>query len=279
MEAYIVTGTSGSGKTTVLKSFEDLDFYCVDNIPVVLLENFFEIVFKYDDQFKKVAVGVDIREKVFLDFFQEIFEKLKKKYPFVKIIYLDAKDEVILNRFKETRRKHPLNKDDFLKAITLEREKLKYLKEVAEIIIDTSDFNLHLLKKFIYNNFSNEKKDFFKVNIVSFGYKNGILLEADLIFDVRFLPNPYFDDKLRNKTGNEEDVKNFIFSDERAEKFLSKVVGLLEFLLPEYLKEGKTYLVLGIGCTGGMHRSVAIANKLTEVLKSNYSVVLRHRDL
>jgi UPF0042 nucleotide-binding protein len=279
MEAYIITGTSGSGKTTALKAFEDLDFYCVDNIPVVLLEKFFEVIFKYDNQLKKVAVGVDIREKLFLDFFQKIFEKLKNDYSFVKIIYLDAKDEVILTRFKETRRDHPLKEDDFIKAIKLEREKLSYLRNVAEISIDTSDFNVHILKKFIYNNFSSNKKDFFKINIVSFGYKNGILTEGDLIFDVRFLINPYFIEELKNKTGNDEDVQNFIFSDKRAIVFLDKTVELLYFLLPEYRNEGKSFLIIGIGCTGGIHRSVAIANRLSNILERDYAVVLRHRDL
>ncbi len=279
MEAYIITGTSGSGKTTVLKAFEDLDFYCVDNMPVVLIENFFEVIFKYNNKLDRVALGVDIREKLFLDYFQKTFEKLKKIYPFIKIIYLDAKDEVILNRFKETRRNHPLKEGDFLKAITLEREKLSYLKEVAEIIIDTSDFNLHGLKKFIYNNFSLNKRESFKVNLVSFGFKNGILSEGDLIFDVRFLKNPYFVPELKNKTGNDLEVQNYIFSDNRAEIFLNKLLNLFEFLFPEYKNEGKNFLIIGLGCTGGIHRSVAIANRLSKLLEKNYLVVLRHRDL
>ncbi len=277
--AYIITGTSGSGKTTVLKAFEDIDYYCVDNIPTVLLPELFKVIESSYDKIKNIAVGVDIREKMFLDNFETLFTELNTLYPYIKVIFVDAEDNVILKRFKETRRVHPLKESDFKKALTKERDALKFLRNKAQIVIDSSNFNVHQLKKFIYNNFSTDNFHNFNVNIVSFGFKNGILAEGDIIFDVRFLKNPYFVDELRGKSGKDRDVVEYIFSDSKADTFILKTLDLLNFLIPEYQNEGKKYVVIGIGCTGGIHRSVAISEALYGKLKESYNIILRHRDI
>ena len=279
--AYIVTGISGSGKSTVLKSLEDMGFYCADNIPTMLLPQFFQLFETHSQAIKNIAVGVDIREKFFLDKFPEIYFNSLKKIPRlnIKIIYIDADDEIIIKRFKETRRIHPLQTDDFREALKIERKNLETIKYNADIYIDTTHFNVHNLKNFIYDNLNIEVMDIFKVNIISFGFKNGILSEADIVFDVRFLNNPYFVPELKDKTGNNQEIKDYVFSDKRAKKFLDKTVALLKFLLPEYKKEGKPFSVIGIGCTGGVHRSVVMANSLAQVLKNNYKVIVRHRDI
>ena len=281
ISGYIITGVSGSGKSTVLKALEDIGFYCADNIPTILLPQFFEIFETYSKSIKNVAVGVDIRENFFLDKFPEIYSEFLKnrKNMDIKIIYLDANDEEIIKRFKETRRLHPLKTEDFREGLKIERKKLSFIKDNADIFIDTSFFNVHRLKKFVYNNLSFENPDMFKVNIVSFGFKNGILSEADLVFDVRFLKNPYFIPELKSKTGNEPEITDYVLSDHRTTKFLEHLYKLLSFLLPEFRKEGKSFSVIGIGCTGGMHRSVVIANKIAEILDKDYNCIVRHRDI
>ncbi len=278
MDIYIVTGTSGAGKSTVLKAFEDLDFYCVDNIPTILLPNFFEVLDNFSENIKNVAIGVDIREKIFLNEFAKIFNEINLNNINLKIIFLDAKDEIIVRRFKETRRLHPLKLKNFIEALKFERENLKFLKDKANIFIDTSNFNVHELKKFIYDNFSTGE-EYFTVNLVSFGFKNGNLIEGDMIFDVRFLKNPYFVNELKYKSGKDPLVRQYIFSDKKTKVFIKKTLDFLNFLLPEFKNEGKSYVVIGIGCTGGIHRSVAIAEEIGNGLMNNYNVSVRHRDI
>ncbi len=278
MECYIITGLSGSGKTTVLKAFEDLGYYCIDNIPTILIPDAISILISKTN-ISKVALGVDIREQVFINKFEEVFNILQKEYKFVKIIFLYAEENILLRRFKETRRQHPLKNLPLIEAIRTENKILEFIKKKAEYLINTSYYTVHELKKYIYDNFSDKKDNIFNVNIISFGYKNGILLEGDLIFDVRFIPNPFFVDNLRDKTGNDKDVVSFIFNFETTIIFYKKLLDFLRFVIPEYKKEGKSILIIGIGCTGGKHRSVAIANKLYNDLKDNFPVEIRHRDL
>jgi len=278
MKCYIITGLSGSGKTTALKAFEDLGYYCIDNLPTILVPQTIETLIS-KTKISKIALGIDIREQIFINKFEEIFNLLTKKYDFVKIVFLYANDNVIIKRFKETRRQHPLKDLSISEAIEVEKRVLKNIKEKATYLIDTSFFNVHELKKFIYENFSTTEGEIFSVNIISFGYKNGILIEGDLIFDVRFIPNPFFVDNLRDKNGYDKEVIDYIFSFEKTKYFYFKLIDFLEFLLPEYKNEGKNILIIGIGCTGGKHRSVAIANKLYEDLKDKFTINLKHRDL
>ncbi len=278
MECYIITGLSGSGKTTVLKAFEDLGYYCIDNIPTILIPEAISILISKTN-ISKVALGVDIREQVFINKFEEVFETLQKEYKFVKIIFLYAEENILLRRFKETRRQHPLKNLPLIEAIRTENKILEFIKEKSEYIINTSYYTVHELKKYIYDNFSDKSDDIFNVNIISFGYKNGILLEGDLIFDVRFIPNPFFVEELRDKTGNDEEVCSFVFKFEITKVFYKKLLDFLKFVIPEYKKEGKSILIIGIGCTGGKHRSVAIANRLYNDLKDNFPMEIRHRDL
>ena len=281
ISAYIITGVSGSGKSTALKALEDLGFYCSDNIPTILLPEFFKTLQSYSQGVKNIAVGVDVREQFFLEKFPEVYlSSLKNiKGLNLKIIYIDASDDVIIRRFKETRRIHPLKAENYLEGLKIEREKLSFIKANADIYINTTNFNVHNLQKFIYNNLKFDSEKNFKVNIVSFGFKNGILSEADLIFDVRFLRNPYFVSTLRDKTGNEKEVTDYIFTDERAGKFIAYLENFLKFILPEFIKEGKIFSIIGIGCTGGMHRSVAIANRIGTILEKQYNIFIRHRDI
>lgn len=278
MKCFIITGLSGSGKTTALKAFEDIGYYCMDNIPALIIPEAINIL-KEKTDIKRIAIGVDIRERIFVDKFQQIFIKLKNEFNYVKIIYLSADKNVILRRFKETRRQHPLKGFTILEAIKEEERILENIKAIAEITIDTTYYTVHDLKKYIYDNFSDLQSDFFNVNIVSFGYKNGILIEGDLIFDVRFMPNPYFIDNLKDKTGLDKDVEDYVFSHATTKKFYNKITEMLKFLIPEYRKEGKNILVIGFGCTGGKHRSVAIANRIYNDLKELFPLTIKHRDL
>ncbi len=278
MICYIITGLSGSGKTTVLKAFEDLGYYCIDNLPTILVPQTLEIL-TTQTKITKIALGIDIREQVFINKFEEVFNLLTKKFHFVKIIFLYANDSVLIKRFKETRRQHPLKELSIAEAIETEKKILNNIKNIAEYLIDTSYYNVHELKKFIYENFSTSDTEIFNINIISFGYKNGILLEGDLIFDVRFIPNPYFQENLKEKTGYDKEVIDYIFKFEKTKLFYKKLIDFLQFVIPEYKEEGKNILIIGIGCTGGRHRSVAIANKLYDDLKNKFPVTLKHRDL
>ena len=283
MKFVIVTGMSGAGKSTALKMLEDMGYFCVDNLPIALLPKFAELAHAPGSDISQVAVGVDIRNGRSLDEMASVLENLKASGVAYQILYLEASDEVLVKRYKETRRAHPLAKQGRVEdGIRLEREKLLYLKENATYILDTSQLLTRELKKALEQILVEEKN--FKnlmITVLSFGFKYGIPNDRDLVFDVRFLPNPYYVDGLKYKTGNDEEVQDFVMDYEISHIFLDKLVDMLNFLIPNYILEGKNQLVIGIGCTGGKHRSVTLANKLFEALsdRSEYGVRLEHRDV
>ena len=283
MKFVIVTGMSGAGKSTALKMLEDMGYFCVDNLPIALLPKFAELAHAPGSDISQVAVGVDIRNGRSLDEMASVLENLKASGVAYQILYLEASDEVLVKRYKETRRAHPLAKQGRVEdGIRLEREKLLYLKENATYILDTSQLLTRELKKALEQILVEEKN--FKnlmITVLSFGFKYGIPNDCDLVFDVRFLPNPYYVDGLKYKTGNDEEVQDFVMDYEISHIFLDKLVDMLNFLIPNNILEGKNQLVIGIGCTGGKHRSVTLANKLFEALsdRSEYGVRLEHRDV
>lgn len=283
MKFVIVTGMSGAGKSTALKMLEDMGYFCVDNLPIALLPKFAELAHAPGSDISQVAVGVDIRNGRSLDEMSSVLEHLKASGVAYQILYLEASDEVLVKRYKETRRTHPLAKQGRVEdGIRQEREKLLYLKENATYILDTSQLLTRELKKALEQIFAGEKN--FKnlmITVLSFGFKYGIPSDCDLVFDVRFLPNPYYVDGLKYKTGNDKEVQDFVMGYELSHTFLDKLVDMLEFLIPNYILEGKNQLVIGIGCTGGKHRSVTLANKLFEALSNcpEYGVRLEHRDV
>ena len=283
MKFVIVTGMSGAGKSTALKMLEDMGYFCVDNLPIALLPKFAELAHAPGSDISQVAVGVDIRNGRSLDEMSSVLEHLKASGVAYQILYLEASDEVLVKRYKETRRTHPLAKQGRVEdGIRQEREKLLYLKENATYILDTSQLLTRELKKALEQIFAGEKN--FKklmITVLSFGFKYGIPSDCDLVFDVRFLPNPYYVEGLKYKTGNDKEVQDFVMGYELSHTFLDKLVDMLEFLIPNYILEGKNQLVIGIGCTGGKHRSVTLANKLFEALSNcpEYGVRLEHRDV
>lgn len=275
----IISGVSGSGKSTAMNVLEDLGYYCVDNLPLTLLPKFIELCEISDKEINKVALVVDIREGVFFDQAPREINKLKEEgYP-IDIIFLDSSDSTLVKRYKETRRKHPLSSSgDILEGISKEREMLQELKALANYNIDTSEFTVHQLKELIRNKFVGSPSQNLLINIVSFGYKHGYPHDADMIFDVRFLPNPHFIEELRDMNGLHDEVIEFVLSKEDTVEYIERLTGFLEFLIPKFEKEGKTYLTIAIGCTGGKHRSVVIANRLSEHF-GHLSPVTRHRDI
>ena len=283
MKFVIVTGMSGAGKSTALKMLEDMGYFCVDNLPIALLPKFAELAHAPGSDISQVAVGVDIRNGRSLDEMSSVLEHLKASGVAYQILYLEASDEVLVKRYKETRRTHPLAKQGRVEdGIRQEREKLLYLKENATYILDTSQLLTRELKKALEQILAGEKS--FKnlmITVLSFGFKYGIPSDCDLVFDVRFLPNPYYVEGLKYKTGNDQEVQDFVMGYELSHTFLDKLVDMLEFLIPNYILEGKNQLVIGIGCTGGKHRSVTLANKLFEALSNcpEYGVRLEHRDV
>lgn len=283
MKFVIVTGMSGAGKSTALKMLEDMGYFCVDNLPIALLPKFAELAHAPGSDISQVAVGVDIRNGRSLDEMSSVLEHPKASGVAYQILYLEASDEVLVKRYKETRRTHPLAKQGRVEdGIRQEREKLLYLKENATYILDTSQLLTRELKKALEQIFAGEKN--FKnlmITVLSFGFKYGIPSDCDLVFDVRFLPNPYYVEGLKYKTGNDKEVQDFVMGYELSHTFLDKLVDMLEFLIPNYILEGKNQLVIGIGCTGGKHRSVTLANKIFEALSNcpEYGVRLEHRDV
>ena len=282
MRFVIVTGMSGAGKSTALKNLEDFGYFCVDNLPVELIPRFAEIAYDAGTDVNNVAIGVDIRSGDIIERLAGYLDDLKTQgYPY-EILFLDASDDVIVKRYKETRRSHPLARSGRVESgIRKERQKIGFLRERASYIIDTSNLltrecRSELEKIFVENQDYNN----FIITIVSFGFKYGIPMDADLVFDVRFLPNPYYVPELKALTGNEKPVQDFVMKAPEAGEFLSKLVDLMKFLIPNYIKEGKNQLVIGIGCTGGKHRSVTMANGLYRSLSAEYnSVRIEHRDI
>ena len=282
MRFVIVSGMSGAGKSTALKVLEDFGFFCVDNLPVALLPNFGEIASDRQTEVDKVAVGVDIRNGEQLTRLNSQLEVLCELGIEYEILFLDAEDETLVKRYKETRRNHPLSRDGRVEdGIAKEREIMKFLQEKADYVIDTSQLLTKELKEEINHIFvEGEEGERFQIAVVSFGFKYGIPADVDLVFDVRFLPNPYYDLELRPLTGNDKAIQDFVMEHQESVEFLEKLDDMMEFLIPNYIKEGKYNLVIGIGCTGGKHRSVTITNKLAEKLKRlPYSVKVEHRDI
>ncbi len=281
MEVVIITGMSGAGKSASSDIFEDLGYYTLDNMPPSLLLSFIDLTTKSKKKINKIACVVDIRGGEFFADLMKSITLLKNQSIDVKILYLDASDEILIRRYKEHRRPHPLALNgNISQGISNERELLSEVRNSADSIINTSNLTLGELRRKILSAFSLKDVDTkLAISVVSFGFKHGILLDADLVFDVRFLPNPYYIEELKKSSGLNTDIKEYVFGFEEANEFLDKLVDMMEFLIPKYSKEGKTNLVIGIGCTGGKHRSVAIAQALTARLEGNgEKVYVSHRD-
>ena len=284
MKFVILTGMSGAGKSTALKMMEDIGFYCVDNLPIPLLEKFVELSdLQQNAELQKVAVGIDIRSGQALEELRSVLDRIKANGGAYDILFLDAEDSVLVKRYKETRRSHPLAGSERVdKGIAKERERLAFLKERASYIIDTSQLLTRELKAEIEKIFvqNQDYKNLF-VTILSFGFKYGIPADSDLVFDVRFLPNPYYIDELKKQTGNDKPVQDYVMGFDVSHVFLNKLTDMVQFLLPNYVQEGKNQLIIGIGCTGGKHRSVTLANKLFESLslQNDYGIRIEHRDI
>jgi len=280
-DIVVVTGLSGSGKSTAIKVFEDLGYYCVDNLPPVLLPKIVDVVSEARGEEARVALGMDIRGQEFLPDLSRVLDELRGGRSAVHVLFLDAADEVLVRRFSETRRKHPLAvRGGALGAIRKERRILSTLREIADAVIDTSEFNVHQLRDAVVRRFRREGGGDLKVSVISFGYRYGIPVEADMVVDVRFLDNPNFVPELKRFTGLDRGVRDYVLGARATRGFLRRLSDLLLFLLPLYRKEGKAYFTLGVGCTGGRHRSVAVAEALGDILgKGNEAAVVIHRDL
>lgn len=282
MRFVIVTGMSGAGKSTALNTLEDMGYFCVDNLPVQLIIRFAEIAYGEDNDINDVAIGVDIRSGVYLQQLSECLIQLKKLEYDYEILFLDSNDDVLIKRYKETRRNHPLARNGRVEdGIKQERSQIAFLRKEADYIIDTTSLLTRELKAELDKIFiENAEYNNFIVSIVSFGFKYGIPKDVDLVFDVRFLPNPYYDLELRPLTGNDEAIQDFVMRFDETKEFLNKVIDLMEFLIPNYIKEGKNGLVVGVGCTGGKHRSVTLANGIYKELQDlPYSSRIEHRDI
>lgn len=283
MRFVIVTGMSGAGKSTALKMLEDMGYFCVDNLPIPLLPGFVQMLQNTDTEMKKVALGLDVRSGQDLSGLKENLEAMDRDRIGYELLFLDANDAVLVKRYKETRRQHPLSGSGRVDTgIAKEREKILFLKMKATYILDTSkmltrELRIELEKIFVDGqSFCN-----LYITVMSFGFKYGIPQDADLVFDVRFLPNPYYIDTLREKTGNEAEVQDYVMQNDKGRIFLDKLKDMMEFLIPNYILEGKNQLVIAIGCTGGKHRSVTLANALYQLLdqEESYGVRIEHRDI
>ncbi|MDI6861276.1 MAG: RNase adapter RapZ [Caldisericia bacterium] len=277
----IITGVSGAGKTKASEFLEDIGYFCIDNLPLNLIEKFVEIFKKGGSQIKRVSITLDLRESEFEKKFPIIIEKLKRDGINPFIIFLEADQETLIKRYKETRRKHPLySEEGLLSSIKTEKEKLSIIRDLSDVIIDTTEMSLSDLKRKLTETLLETKESIFSITIITFGYKYGIPIDSDLIFDVRFLPNPFYLDKLRNTTGLDDEVKNFVLSHETTKGFISRFKDLILFLIPEYIKEGKVSLIISFGCTGGKHRSVVIGEEVKKILENyGYKSTIFHRDI
>lgn len=278
----IVTGISGAGKTQALRCFEDLGYFCVDNLPPTLIPKFAELCAQTNRNINNIALVVDIRGGEFFRDLTEVLDQLEQGGINYEVLFLEASDEVLVRRYKESRRRHPLGTDgEVLRNIREERVLLEEIRGRAHKIIDTSNFKPQQLKEKLVDLFSSDAENSqLLVTVISFGFKYGIPLDSDLVIDVRFLPNPYYDPVLRPLSGNEPVVRDFVFDSPVTTAFMEKFTDLVEFLIPCYIKEGKTTLMIAIGCTGGMHRSVALANRLGEILRDKeFKVTVSHRDI
>lgn len=284
MRCVIVTGMSGAGKSTALKMLEDVGYFCVDNLPVPLIPKMADLLRVPGTEINKAALGVDIRSGQSFEELEKVLEELDSTGMQYEILFLESSDDVLIKRYKETKRFHPLagNEGRVDQGIRMERQRIRFLRKRADYLIDTShmltrELKAELNKIFVQNK---EYKNLY-ISVLSFGFKYGIPADADLVFDVRFLPNPYYIEELRPKSGNDKEVRDYVMQNEKAKVFLEKLSDMVEFLIPNYILEGKTQLVIGIGCTGGKHRSVTLANELFRVLSKNenYGVRIEHRDI
>lgn len=283
MRLVVVTGMSGGGKFTAMKMLEDMGFYCVDNLPVPLIPTFVDLVAKPNTEIQSVALGLDVRSDRSFDNIQKALSQIKEAGYGYEILFMNASDQVLVRRYKETRRMHPVDGEGSIEtSIQKERAILKDTMLRADYVIDTSNLLTRALKEELERIFlKNEEYNSLMIGILSFGFKNGIPLDADLVFDVRFLPNPFYIDELKTKTGNDQEVYDYVMSFPQADEFLAKLVDMIRFLIPNYVKEGKHRLVIAIGCTGGQHRSVTFANALFHELvgKGEYGLSISHRDV
>jgi len=283
MRFVVVTGMSGSGKRTALKMLEDAGFYCVDNLPVSLVEKFVELIAMPNSEISKVALGLDVRADQSFEDATRILSQLKNKGYKFEILFMDAGEDALIKRYKESRRVHPLSADGRVEdGVRKERRVLETIRKNADYVIDTSNLLTRELKEELDRIFvKNEEYTSLMVTVMSFGFKHGMPADADLVFDVRFLPNPFYIDELKHKTGNDKEVQNYVMSFPESETFLNKLDDMIQFLIPNYIKEGKYRLLIAIGCTGGKHRSVTLANALYKRMKhqGNYGIKRFHRDV
>lgn len=284
MRFVVVTGMSGGGKSTALKMLEDMGYFCVDNLPVPLIPKLAELLAARGAEMNKAALGVDVRSGEGFKELETVMEELDENGFKYEILYLESSDNVLVKRYKETRRFHPLSGSEGRVDVGIrrEREKLAFLKKKADYLIDTSHMLTRELRKELGKIFvqNKEYKNLY-ISVLSFGFKYGIPNDADLVFDVRFLPNPYYIEELRPMSGNDSEVRNYVMGNEKAVEFLEKLIDMVEFLIPNYIAEGKTQLIIAVGCTGGKHRSVTLANELYELLEraENYGIRIEHRDI
>ncbi len=280
-QLVLITGLSGSGKASALKAFEDLGFYCIDNLPVYLIPRFAELCQRGGD-IERAAVVADIRGGEALSQLPSVYQHLAEQQPKPNLVFMEASDEALIRRFEETRRPHPLGRDlPVREGIRLERELLKPMRQLAETVISTTRMNVHELRDFIQVRFGGlERRRTMLISVVSFGFRFGVPTDSDLVFDVRFLPNPNYRPQLKSKTGRDSAVRRFIESYPQTQEFVRRITELLLFLLPNYLREGKSYLTIGVGCTGGRHRSVALAERIAKNLSDEgYKTRVSHRDI
>lgn len=279
-QLVILTGLSGSGKSTVLRAFEDMGFYCVDNLPVELIPIFAELHSAGEGDFARAALLVDAREGPQLAKLPPLLKHLRRDHP-ISLVFIEATDDALLRRYSETRRPHPLGKDFSVReSLRHERALMEPIRKLADVVIDSTQFNVHELRHFITERFKNPDKRPLLVSVVSFGYRYGVPTDADLVFDVRFLPNPHFVPRLRQYTGKDPKVRQYIRSFPQTGEFLRRIEGLLSYLIPHYIREGKSYLTIAFGCTGGKHRSVMLAESISKSLaRHGYSVKTIHRDI
>ena len=284
MRFVVVTGMSGGGKSTALKMLEDMGYFCVDNLPVPLIPKLAELLAARGAEMNNAALGVDVRSGEGFKELEAVMKELDENGFKYEILYLESSDNVLVKRYKETRRFHPLSGSEGRVDVGIrrEREKLAFLKKKADYLIDTSHMLTRELRKELGKIFvqNKEYKNLY-ISVLSFGFKYGIPNDADLVFDVRFLPNPYYIEELRPMSGNDSEVRNYVMGNEKAVEFLEKLIDMVEFLIPNYIAEGKTQLIIAVGCTGGKHRSVTLANELYELLEraENYGIRIEHRDI
>jgi len=281
LSTLVITGMSGSGKSTALKALEDVGYFCVDNLPVAMLPEFLRFQERTASDGQKIALVMDIREGSFLEHYRHTFDSLKKEGFPLEVLFLDARDQVLIRRFNQTRRQHPLKpKGKVAEGIAMERERMVELREYADKVLDTSNMNVHQLRRTILEFYGAREGLGFIVHLISFGFKHGIPEDANLVLDVRFLPNPYFVEELKRMNGTHKEVRSYVLDHPNTESFMQHIKALLEFLLPQYKSEGKPYLAIAVGCTGGCHRSVAIVEYLREMFtKKGEEVIVTHRDL